>query len=76
MAQQQVKVVCVLRVAEAEFLIAAQAQMLTVVSQQAGFLPLWERTATAASCATNVVQVDGAHRHMVETPTVQADSVV
>jgi hypothetical protein len=42
MAQQQVKVVCVLRVAEAEFLIAAQAQMLTVVSQQAGFLPLWE----------------------------------
>jgi hypothetical protein len=36
------QVVCVLKVAEAEFLIAAQAQMLTVVSQQAGFLPLWE----------------------------------
>jgi hypothetical protein len=42
MAQQQVKAVCVLKVAEAEFLIAAQAQMLTVVSQQEVFIPLWE----------------------------------
>jgi hypothetical protein len=36
------QVVCVLKVAEAEFLIAAQAQMPTVVSQQAVFIPLWE----------------------------------
>jgi hypothetical protein len=40
-AQQQVKVVCVLRVAEVEFLIAAQAPMPIAVLWQVDFITLW-----------------------------------
>jgi hypothetical protein len=42
------QVVCVLKVAEAEFLIAAQAPMPIAVFYQAVFIALWDWTAAAA----------------------------